>query len=94
MIARASRLGIGALIEPIDPVKAADLALKRREQDRKELKTADDIEHRHRTQEHREEQADVQQHVMLEQLSENERNNQVERGVKLAKGAVELRVDG
>ncbi len=71
-------------------MKAADLALKRREQDRKELKTAADIQHRIRTQEHREEQADFQQHVMVKQLSENERNNQVERGVKLEKGAREI----
>ena len=89
LIAQASRLEVGALTAPVDPVKGAELELRRREQDRKELKTADDIEHRHRSQEHREEQADFQQHVMLEQLSENERNNQVERGVKLAKGARE-----
>jgi hypothetical protein len=90
MIGEAAQFEISSLPGPVDPVEQAKLQMAQREQQRKEIKTKDDIEHRLRTQEHREEATAFQQNLQMGQLVENERTGQVARATSLAKTASDI----
>ena len=90
MVQAASQIEVAGLPGQADPVEQARLQLQMQEQQRKDVKTQDDIAHRRATQEHREEVAAFQQNLQMAQLVENERSGQVNRSTKLAKTASDI----
>lgn len=90
MIAEASKFEISAVPGPVDPTEQLKLQLQMREQQRKEVKTQDDMQHRAVTQTHREEATSFQQNLQMAQLVENEKSGTVNRATSLAKTAKDI----
>ena len=90
MVGQAARFEVSEVQAPVDPMEQAKLQLAQAEQQRKNIKTQDDIEHRKATQAHREDIAAFQQNLQLAQQVENERSGQVNRSTTLAKTAADL----
>jgi hypothetical protein len=90
MITKAQAFEVTGAAPPVDPVAAAKLQLATRAQEAKEIKTADDIQHRRVTQTHREEQSEFQNNLQLAQLSNTEKDSQVKRATNIATTAKEM----
>lgn len=74
----------------IDPAKRADLALREREQDRKEARDQTDMFKWIRTQMNREKTSERQQQLQLADQDRNERNDEVNRAATATNAAVQV----
>lgn len=90
MIRQSAQFEVVGLQPQIDPYDQAKLKLEAQKLQVTTAKTADDIAHRRRAQDHREEVSNFQENLQLAQLTNAERSAEVDRATKLAKTTVDV----